>query len=514
VSYFPFAFSGPVAGVAYECSTGGAYAACTSPFTATNAVYGATNTFRVRWVDAKGNRSAARTATWVPNQGLVLYYPFNGDSRNYSVLEYPKAYYNHDGSLAPATTWGGYAGGAAQFGGDNVFAKAAQPMTSGVAYAVSIWVYNPSGGAGGVPIWQNYLSGSAGCVMAVTSSTTSGDSSTLACVDQYAKQIGKVTGYLNRGWNNLTLQYYGTGHGDGNGGDVDFFVNGNLVGTLTNAPKLDLFPSTQVVKVTRNGSFFLDELRMYNTTYKQDALCNDVIRGIWDPQQSYCALSDLGIHYAFDTQGPVTNRGTWTAIGLLDLGQTPIAGVVGGAYVFSTQAGFGYDFVKGVPWYGDISVSAWFNDAGGKGRIFDTACTANDTSCQGRVGGVWAEVFSGKLQVCAIDSGGNQYCTSTPYTMNTWNQLVLVSDQVGADYLTDSVDVYLNGGLVGRLAVNQKGNVWVNSNDYLKIGEGFNGDLDEIKFWGANLELTGGDGLCALGFGGIVDPTSGSCKLP
>ena len=125
VDYFPFAFSGPVSNpTSYECSYNGAtFAKCASPATQTGATYGAKNSFAVRWVDAAGERSATTTVQWTPNQGLVLYYPFDHDFKNRSVLA---PYYDHDGTEAPSVA-------ATPAAGEGTTVEASIPCASCVA---------------------------------------------------------------------------------------------------------------------------------------------------------------------------------------------------------------------------------------------------------------------------------------------------------------------------------------------------------------------------------------------
>ena len=429
------------------------------------------------------------------------------------MLEYPKAYYKHDGTVKPKV-FGSYAGGAASFGSDATFVNTNGPLTSGVGYTVSLWAYW-DGSLGSATFWHNLQSGTAGCGIVASSTSTAGNHGQVTCIGPTGKALGTIqTGLPQKTWFNLTLVYAGTGHGDGNGGNVTVYLDGINYGTISNPSKYDLFPSNQPTNMTvgTSGAFLEDELRIYNVALGAQSLCEQVLDGAWTGQN--CAMPDLGIHYAFDRTGPVYNRGTWTAIGVLDLGQTPITGVVAGAYTFSTQAGYGYDFAKDSHWTQNTTLTAWFRDTGGKGSIVDTTCTSGDQSCQGRIGGVIIQATGSTLGVCALDQSNQKWCASVPYTMNQWNQIVLVTDEVGADYLTDGVDIYLNGGLVSRLNVNQQGNVWVGSSDYIKIGEGFSGDIDEVKMWGGDLAQSSGDGLCTLAFGGIPDPTNGACKLP
>jgi len=508
VNYFSFAFSGPVAGIAgYECSlSGAAYTICTSPQFVTT-TYGFSNTFSVRWMDTRGNRSAARTTLWTSNQGLVLYYPFNNDAANYSVLEYPAAYFEYDGSLTP-TISGGYAGGAAEFAAAATFANAAQPLSSGFSYAVSIWIYDP-GGDGAATAWQNMTNNSAGCRIAVTASTVSGDHATMTCVDGFGAQLGAIAGSLSPGWNNLSLQYYG-----GSTGSVDFYVNGNPAGTVSNPMKYNLFPANQSMKVGPNAGFPVDELRVYNTTFSSPALCTAVIRGTWNGQQSSCQPPILGMHYAFDGAGPVINRGTWTGIGPLSAAGVPSAGILGGSYAFSAQTAVGIGFAMNDHSSLDLALSAWFNDSAGGGRIVDVSCTGVEPGCAGRIGGVYVDLDNGIMNVCAFTSP-QMFCAVVPYTMNQWNQIVLVSDEypdAGNVSVTGSIDIFLDGVLAAGLSINGAGNPWSGASDSIKVGQGFSGYIDEVKLWGTNLPQAGSDGLCTLGFGRVVDPTTDSCE--
>jgi hypothetical protein len=500
VNYFDFAFSGPVAGTSgYQCSqNGAAYATCASPLTITSAYTG--NSFSVRWIDAKGNHSAAQTTSWTATPGLVLYYPFNEDAANYSVLEYPFAYFSHDGNAPPAIQ-GGYAGGASSFSTGVSFANTARPLSSGTGYAVSVWIYDPPS-PGTATVWRNSVNGSAGCGITATSASNTAQ---LTCVDASGATIGSATGSIVKGWNNLALQYLQPG------GAADFYINGSLVGTAANPGQINLFPASQQMTLGPTSPFLVDELRVYNTSFSAATLCGAVLRGVWDSQQSSCQPPILGMHYAFDDATPV-NRGAWTGIGPLSVAEAPSPGVVGGAYQFNSNAASAFGFAANDHPDLDLTLSAWFYDSAGAGRVFDVSCTAGDATCSGKVGGVYAALNQGTLTVCALAPLQN-YCANSFYMMNQWNQLALVSDEFlgPGGSKTNTIDIYLNAELVGQLFLAGATNPWANANSAITIGQGFSGYIDEVKLWGTTLPLSGDD-LCTLAFGGVVDPVDGTCS--
>jgi len=501
VDYFDFAFSGPVAGISgYQCSLNGAsYTTCTSPSTIIAPYAG--NSFSVRWIDALGNHSAARTTSWTPTPGLVLYYPFNEDAANYSVLEYPIAYFSHDGNTPPAIQ-GGYAGGAAAFATGVSFANAWLPLSSGTAYAVSVWIYDPSS-AGTATVWRNIANGSAGC--GITASSAS-NTAQLTCVDSSGTTIGSATGSIVQGWNNLALQY------SQSAGNADFYINGTLVGTVANPARINLFPLSQQMTLGPTSPFLVDELRVYNTDFIAESLCVGVLRGVWDAQQNSCQPPILGMHYAFDDATPV-NRGAWMGIGALTPAEAPSPGVVGGAYQFTSNAASAFGFGANDHPDLDLTLSTWFYDSAGAGRVVDVSCSAGDPTCSGKVGGVYAALNQGTLTVCALSSLQN-YCANSFYMMNQWNQLVLVSDEfLGASgFRTNTIGIYLNGAPVGQLFLAGAANPWANASNVITSGQGFSGYIDEVKLWGTTVPQSGDD-LCTLGFGGVVDLSNGTCAF-
>ncbi|HTJ47802.1 MAG TPA: Ig-like domain-containing protein [Kofleriaceae bacterium] len=529
VNYFPFAFTGP-SGMSLECSTNGGstWTACSSPFTATNATYGSANPFAVRWLDSAGNHSVSATASWTPNEGLILYYPLDSDAANYSILEYPTAYYNHDGNVAPSAVQGGFAGGASFFSSGTTYQKTVTPLQSGVGYTVSMWVLT-SGQDEAKPVWSNRTT-AAGCDLTMSFSKI-----VLNCYDSTGAFVGSVSPGLpvTNKWMSVVMRFNGTGHGDGFGGDVDLFLNGNLSATLKNSAAKDLFSSKQANMYAGKftaPTFLLDELRVYNIAYDNKTMCEAVLFGTYTANG--CQMEYLGDDYAYEETGStITNRGYWS-LGTVDIpGQTRPAGIHGTSYYyngFATNLGSFNKDPQGVIGH---TLTIWFydKDTFSGGQLFDFHCPAdaNRGCIAGVRGGMHVTLNDGKMDVCVDTTNTGELCKTVTYTPNSWTQLMIASDEnfdLSGLLVTNNVDIYINGKQVSQIGIGGKGNVWQNIPPNIYLAQGYdivskgyklaNAYIDEFKVWPGELTTLGAEATCALGNGGIYDQAGGKCTLP
>jgi hypothetical protein len=525
VNYFPFAFTGPVANPSsYQCSTDGGitFSTCTSPKTVTGATYGAANTLTVRWIDAAGNASASATATWTPVQGLVLYYPFDNNLKNQSILA---GYYNHDGT-GPVSFGGGYAGGALSPLGPVTLNNTIQPLTSASAYTISFWT--------DAYMWPNAKDGYAQGPMLSTidpaqklggCSISNGDRAvfTVTCDGNPGGLINAINATITSVgiWQNVTLRYAGPG------ANVQVYLNGNLRGTIANANAAEVFSQFQLRNMVVGGTptdantplIPIDDLRVYNTAYSDQVQCTDVIGGIWSAANGVCMPVLPGVDVAFEF-GALLNYGAWADLVSSVAGTfTFQAGKVGnGVYANYNSA----NLPVPISVAGDANfvaapahtVTLWFYDLGDGDQYVFT---------EGTDFVIRAEAHAGTLTVFARASDGEQITKTAAYTTKAWHQLMLV-DQ-GAK--TTELDVYLDGSLATILKFVNTVQLW--QNFQLTTGEALIDPItktgisdvvvDEIKVWPYDLvNMTNAKGqqeaLCLLGFGGGFNETTGNCTFP
>lgn len=180
---------------------------------------------------------------------------------------------------------------------------------------------------------------------------------------------------LGGGWTNLIVQYRAAGHGDGKGGDVVLYRDGNVVATLANPSKYDFFGAQQATgSLSAAGSLrFVDELRVYNTVYDDKTQCTQLLYGTFDSVKGACntiaaPFLDLpaeGFAANFGTgQGAMTftlGNALWEAGKLgkaLHLQPAPIGGLSG---VFGAAPGITVNALAG------HTTTVWFDDVTGGG---------------------------------------------------------------------------------------------------------------------------------------------------
>lgn len=530
VNYFPFAFSGPVAGVVYQCqsSDGAAWSACQSPSTVSHATYGAANVFRVRWLDSAGNASTPASASWSPSPGLVLYYPLNGDTRNYSILEYPRAYETHDGDANVYVEYfGGYAGAAGQLvDGAVSLGGTRAPLTSGVDYTVSLWILPGTLYSSSLTtLWTNRGSG-AGCDL--SQGVEEGAVVVLSCYDEAGTEVGTVKSWPNSTWSNVLVQFKGTGHGAGGGGDVTLFMNGSSPQVLANPTGVDFFPSSQLESAQIGGSGdgplpTLDEVRIYNRTYDPQTQCTALLHGRWSTDGS-CTPARPGNALHFDAAPLAADAGSWFSSVSLVMGTASVEpGVVGDALHFRPAPAGTSPGTLSVARYASINsqpghtVALWFMDPSGAGTntLFRSLSDM----------GVHVVAAAGTLTVQGRSYPQGAFSRTAPYTVGAWHHLMLVDTVYNNAQLTpvtDELDVYLDGARIMAFPFSGGGQIWTGNLTSFAVGSaGGSPDIliDEYKLWPVNLtSLLNGAGQpearCTLALGGLFDASSGTCKFP
>ncbi|MCE9575230.1 MAG: hypothetical protein K8W52_18920, partial [Deltaproteobacteria bacterium] len=522
VNYFNFKFGAVTGATSYQCnSTPGlpaaGWAACVpGGAQVTGATYGAANPFAVRWVDALGGTSSATSTTWTPNPGLALYYPLDNSAANRSILGYPKPFYVNDAATAPAYV-GGYAGGAGYFANGSAFTGSAQALTSGTAYTISVWVATASPDA--ATIWTNRTTG-AGCTLTV-GQPAAAYSAILTCYNAQGTAVGSVgTAIASNHWFNVTVSYAGSGHGDGNGGDVTVYFSGSQAKVITNTAKVDFFPLTQPdlrTSAPTSSATIIDELRIYNTTFDGQTDCEAVALGNWYAPKQTCEIP-LYVHYGMDAASARN-------LGSNGLSAIAIAATTAGMWGKSNQSWSGQTTpttlaVSASTDFSDRTVSLWFNDSGSAGTLFNFACPGLPGCPTGGATGMSATVAQGLLTVCAATLQSGQKCMSNiGYTPSVWHHLLITSDQIVSAQgvvATGQVITYVDGVQVGMVDFFSKGSVFASNATAIVIGSsGLGAYIDELKIWSKLLTPVDSDEeSCALGWGGLFNQALFKCTPP
>jgi hypothetical protein len=521
VNYFSFSFASVTGAASYECNAttnlpAGSWKPCTSPAAVVGATYGASNDFGVRWVDSAGKKSRAATTTWTPNEGLVLYFPFDNSPRNRSALDYPTALSGHFAQTAP-TYAGGVAGGAGNFATGTIYKGAAVPLTSGVGYTISVWAAVAAND--GETVWTNRANG-AGCTLTVGTAVSAVAS--LSCFNAAGATIGTVTQTITSDkWFNLIVKYTGTGHGDGNGGAIALYLNGNAPQTIANANKVDLFPAGQIdlrTGAATAAGTILDELRVYNTTYPDQFQCEGIMFGTWDPIKATC-FQPMNADFAMDATTD-RNLGKSRLIPLTIAAAT--AGMWGQSNKFTgvVMAG-GVLQASSAALPEDRSVSLWFYDQNSTGTLFSFQCPGITGCPAAGAAGISATVKSGTLTVCAATTQSGTLCTgSIGFATSKWHHLVITSDQTvsaAGGTTTGPVTTYLDNAQVGSFDFAGKGNVFAsNFAPNIQFGsQGLSAWMDEFKIVEElQTPATNDEQACVFGESGLFDQVTGACVPP
>jgi hypothetical protein len=350
---------------------------------------------------------------------------------------------------------------------------------------------------------------------------------TLNCYNDAGQQIGSVTGKLPQtgAWVNAILRFHGTGHGDGNGGDVDLILDADLSGktVLANQNKFDLFTTKQSNVFTTKSNVLVDEERIYNVDYDDASICKVVFDASWNSSDHVCSGIGLPV-MDLAADGDAVNTGiaqsavtfsqgnalweTGKIGGALHLQPSPVGAQLSGYF------GAGQSALSAYPGH---TITLWFKDNTGTSAdlLFSTMSDR----------GIRASASGGKLTVVAGTPSSPSM--SAAYSVGAWHQLVVTDTQhqtAAGAWVTDTVDVYLDGSIQGSLPINGTLNVWVGTSSVYYAGSNSSTStsdivVDEFKIWNANLvNMTNVNGqqepLCVMAFGGLFDQSSGDCKLP
>jgi Concanavalin A-like lectin/glucanases superfamily len=513
-NYFTFSFDAPI-GASYECAiNGGAFTSCWSSMKITLPIdrYGQSNTLDVRWHDSAGHPSPSARATWTPTPGLALYYPLDRDVGNRAVRAYPAS----DGMGGTYTFSGGHAGSAIATTSQIQLTNSRDALTSAASYTISLWLHHDSGpDPQGGTLLDNH-----GCAL---TGDPSGDV-VLTC----ARIAGSARGAVPADrWVNVLYRYAGAGQGDGNGGDVELFVDGNRVATLANPQKLDPFGKTQLHDMqlgTTPGAgtraWRMDELRFYNTAYDDATQCKTVLAGSWDGLR--CTPLMAGLDYAMDTY-PAQNAGAWALDTIATATATVTGGMTGRAVTLPTGPDFYADGLDGAVTASSAhTLSMWFFSPGytRDGYLFNVLCPGAINCAPGATSGLSAHIKGGTLTVCGSEPGlAAPRCADVSFVPTPWHQLTLIehAHDAGSAWATDGLDIVLDGALKSSIDFSDLGahSVFENTNRSLQFGPMNVGDpvlIDEVKLWPASRTDYPADVQCALFDGRTYDYSSSTCS--
>jgi hypothetical protein len=495
---FEFGLAAPEAGDSLECSLDSvAFAACTSPRAVTVAL-DTRHSLAIRGVDRLGNRGAIVDATWTPTAGLVLHYPLDRDADNHSLLA-------PDHPLVSRPIFiGGYAGGAATLPEPGASTDSAIPLGAGTGYTIALWALVP--GVGTATLLDSL--GDGGCALTVVRSMLS-----LVCNGAGAGELGRVDAALPASqWASVVVRYAEPGAA------VELWVDGAPVGTIANPTRAEVFAPRQrraAVVGPLRAPYRIDDVRVYDRTFDDAALCTDVLRGIAGER---CIVPRPGLELGFEGVDPgdlatLVDTGTWD---LEVVARTELAAeraVFGDGVIMA--GGGGAFVVNGVraPLASaeDHTLSMWFR-ARGEGSLIEFRCLPAH-GCEGQ-GGLGVELAGEALRVCAATPATGERCETVRVPDGRWTHLMITSDgrRVGRQIVTDRLVIHVDGAAVGTIDFGGEGNVFANTADAVLLPVNSPGlALDEVELWPADLARTVAT-ACELGLGGEL--AQGRCLRP
>lgn len=216
-----------------------------------------------------------------PVTGLLLRYQFDGNLNNSGLLS------GYTGTATSVTFPEGRFGSAIKF--DATAATGAQfPGTAAVfargsQWTISLWFMEDAPAKAQSLLWEFRAAEGVDSYHGVAAS--GGDQVITTCSDGGCFSFPNPTLGV---WHNVIYRY--DGPSTTVGGPVDIYVDGALVGTITNAAATPIIGSQ--VKDIRMGSegagsvagpsrFYIDEYRVYNQVFTQAQQCTDIIGGTW-----------------------------------------------------------------------------------------------------------------------------------------------------------------------------------------------------------------------------------------
>ena len=93
--------------------------------------------------------------------------------------------------------------------------------------------------------------------------------------DSFAYSVGS--------WHHLLFRYDGTSLVPGGGAPLEIYLDGNLVGTVTNTLGYIVFSPNQnqdIVLGAKSG-FYIDDLRVYDAVFDRETQCVELAGGVW-----------------------------------------------------------------------------------------------------------------------------------------------------------------------------------------------------------------------------------------
>lgn len=219
--------------------------------------------------------------TPAPVTGLLLRYQFDGNLNNSGLLS------GYTGTATSVTYPEGRFGSAIKF--DATAATGAQfPGTAAVfargsQWTISLWFMEDAPAKAQSLLWEFRAAEGVDSYHGVASS--GGDQVITTCSDGGCFSFPNPTLGV---WHNVIYRY--DGPSTTVGAPVDIYVDGELVGTITNAAATPIIGSQ--VKDIRMGSegagavagpsrFYIDEYRVYNQVFTQAQQCTVIIGGTW-----------------------------------------------------------------------------------------------------------------------------------------------------------------------------------------------------------------------------------------
>ena len=509
VNYYDMLFHSPESGVTFTCSlNGGAFTACTSPFTITT-TYGITSTFTVKAADALGNSTSQSATPWTSTAGLVLHYPWEqGATHNTSLLKQKPAY-SPDGTVT-LTPHGGWAGTSAASPAAHTYKGSLRPLTSSAnsSYTASVWVLPTPNGNG--TIWTNQSS-TAGIKL-----TIGGTNVTLSVL-QNGTQFTATGALTPNAWNNIAVTSTSPDKG------VNLFINGAASGVALPPTKIGFDPDATDVTVGPLTTVDIDDLRFENIAETGTTMCTNVVRGFFDANGS-CHANRPNIHLRFDDNVP-DEAGDASAITVSTPGKfTTFADKQGfGLEVDSTDSittGFALaNFTKNLDPTVAHTLALWFDSgtAFPSDTLMDFTTACNPLTGLG-VCGIQIKWDASKGNVVVVAGAINGTTVTSgqavvPVTAAGFHS-VLVVETKSTGTTTKQLQVYIDGttNTTTNIIAIGSGNVYGTVSDRVILPHAAGTRVDEIQMYPADLSVAA-DELCENGFDGEFDVVTGTCLL-
>lgn len=485
-------------GVTYECSlNGGTWTACSSPYSVAGADYDASNTFSVRARDSLDNLGPSDSHVWTVQRGLILYYPFNGDAKNYGALGSV-----HDGQVTGKVAYESTPFGmGAAFDGNSAITlpNTRAPLGSSEQYTIGFWYYHQGESGRLFDNWDKD-----GCVFSLISIVGAPQAIRVGCGANGSNEYVEESGFKPDAWIHVGLQYKAGAQGDGNGAPVDVYIGGRYFKTIPNTDKGDVFGAEQALHTVlgANTSAIIDELRIYNQVFSQAEYCTEVTGGTWVSGNDYCDVPRMGLHLDFD-DSPVANEGFWGT--WIEGSQAPLTdGKLSQAVVFDAQSAMQIGNLE-FSSYPNTTLGFWFfqTQVLDAGMYFDFVGSVVGTNAL-HYGGMSAYNASTEKEITTCSAAGSILnCeVNAMFSLGSWHHLMyVVRASAGA------LDTYLDGVLVNTRSV--PSNVFTYASSSMNIAQGWAGYMDDFRVFTSVLNERQ---RCLMMLGGVWE--GGSCALP